>query len=269
MHNINIIKEDFVNRIQAKGIDITNFIKRYESIQIVYDNETDNTSYNVVTNRININPSSTDDDINHEFLHILSTKESDDLITSGFYQIEIDTGITRFVGINEGYTEVINQRFFPEFKERKSYILLKMIAYRLEILCGEDNMLNAYLNGNFNDIYDYLVSITNEEDTKRFFRNLDCIAKINVKNVYFNYLEYYYYKLARNYLIKAFITLFTTNLADGLINDDDYVEGLNRIYDALGGAVYITKYRLPIIGRYSPHKFTKITNEIKKKLTLN
>ena len=96
----------------------------------------------------------------HELLHVASSDFS--YSASGFH-IYLECGESLGRGLNEGYTELLNRRFFD--KKSKSYIELQELAKLIELFYeNKDDMVTDYFNADaFGLIGELLKSMSLEE----------------------------------------------------------------------------------------------------------
>lgn len=84
---------------------------------------------------------------NHELVHIASTYKKGRIIMSGFSQI-IGTSYQVGIGLNEGYTERINLKYFSKGATNPSYPTLRCISECIEKIVGEEKMEQLFFEGN-------------------------------------------------------------------------------------------------------------------------
>lgn len=117
--------------------------------------------------------------IDHELFHVASThyRESDEMIFSGFAQHA--KGKRRLAnGLNEGYTQLLAERYFGEEKElMKAYPYEKYTAEKLEMIIGKDKMESLYLNANLNGLVQELSQYEDEPTILKFFTDLDFLEE--------------------------------------------------------------------------------------------
>ena len=96
----------------------------------------------------------------HELLHVASSDFS--YSASGFH-ICLECGESLGEGLNEGYTELLNKRFFD--KKSKSYIRLQKLAELIELFYeNKEDMVTDYFNADiFGLVGELLKSMTLEE----------------------------------------------------------------------------------------------------------
>lgn len=126
--------------------------------------------------------------LTHEYLHMATTLENSSEYRSGFHiitnsnsDVELDIG----VGLNEGYTEVINQRYFNTSNDSIYYFQVK-IAKVIEKIIGKDIMEKAYFDLSLDTVIEELYKYGNTKDEiDEFLYNLDVITSINfMDNIY-------------------------------------------------------------------------------------
>ena len=98
INSLKIVNKKFINTFNTKGI------------------------YNPFKNEINLIENGENESIYHELLHMASGMTMNDEIYCGFYQAKRNT-IVIGKALNEGYTEVLHQRYFPS--STKIYIYEK------------------------------------------------------------------------------------------------------------------------------------------------
>ncbi|MBR3362460.1 MAG: hypothetical protein IKG40_00875 [Bacilli bacterium] len=94
-------------------------------------------------------------------------------------------------GLNEGYTELINNRLFKE--KSYSYILLNKIAYLIELLFeNKEDMKNYYFNNNLEGIIYELNKYIKEEEIIELL--------IDIDELYYNKNIFTYFKIKKKIL---------------------------------------------------------------------
>lgn len=102
-------------------------------------------------------------DLFHELFHVASSKYlyRKRLVCSGIMQYSTDGSINVGRYINEGYTELLCDRFFKNFNS-ECYLDEKKIASALEELVGKENMYNYYFNIDIEGLIKNLKKYSNE-----------------------------------------------------------------------------------------------------------
>lgn len=116
--------------------------------------------------------------IAHELFHVASTivYKGADISFSGFKQ---SFGNKRLAaGINEGYTQLLKERYFGQNKfDKDLYKYEKVIASMLEQIIGKEKMQSLYLNANLYGLIKELMTYTDETDIVSFVVDTDFIYK--------------------------------------------------------------------------------------------
>lgn len=113
----------------------------------------------------------------HELLHAASSKENDGIYFTGFRQYPPVIGMS----INEGYTELLNQRYFQKDKKDKliTYPYEVAVAKIVELIVGKEKMTSLYFNSDLKGLVEELSKYQSIDKIKKFISNLDTIYKIS------------------------------------------------------------------------------------------
>ena len=112
--------------------------------------------------------------LTHELLHLSSTCRVGNTLYSGLSYIKEGSKYRSAKGLNEGYTEYLNNKLFNEDNEyTMSYYFLPSYAGIIESLIGEDNMSNYYFNCDLNSLINDLSVYTSLYYSKRIVNYLD------------------------------------------------------------------------------------------------
>ena len=135
--------------------------------------------YDPKRNTIKIDGENEDITIFHELFHMASSIYKDGIEYSGFCQINKKMGTNIGVGINEGYTELLAERYFGERDTRitNSYQYQKFIVKQLEKIVGEEKMESLYFNSNLKGLIEELSQYDSEEEIMKFISNTDFLVK--------------------------------------------------------------------------------------------
>lgn len=117
-------------------------------------------SYTLESKEIDIYLEDNNSTLYHELLHAAS---SDFTYNVSGFNIYLESGESLGKGLNEGYTELLNKRFFD--KKSKSYIRLQKLAELIELFYeNKEDMVTDYFNADiFGLIGELLKSMTLEE----------------------------------------------------------------------------------------------------------
>ena len=149
--------------------------------------------------------------IYHEFLHFSSLKNDKKI----------------FAPFNEGYTQLLEERYFNEADP--AYYWEVKIMNIIELIYGKDELEKLYFSGNFDQLVNFLNNIIDNQELIFFYRNLDYIYKI----------ENYYKIIERKNLFQDCINnVFRTLLSCYL--DSNNLKDINQLKNIF---CFSTKYR--------------------------
>ncbi len=117
----------------------------------------------------------------HELFHMASSYKdaNNKIIYSGFSQIKKRKTIG--IGLNEGYTQLMAERYFNEcnIEQRMSpaYKICRDISICLEKIIGKDCMENLYLSANLNGLISELLKYDSKEKILEFITSCDFIIR--------------------------------------------------------------------------------------------
>lgn len=204
--------------------------------------------------------------IYHELSHLSSYFKKGDIAYHGFRQMDTNTGYSIGVGINEGFTEIINRTYFE--KDSDSYEVAYTAVERLSKIIGLEKMETLYFNADLKGLVDEIMKCgVSKEEVYKFIINLDLYYKIE-----------YEYKKNSKYTINALIkcedelnkfltklyvskkTIDNPTISDSDLKNDtiDFADGYFFRSITVGSG---KKYPLSIRGK----KFDITTNEQIKK----
>lgn len=144
--------------------------------------------------------------LSHELIHMASTYIDNEkqIIYSGFRQTSLKCHTNIGNSLNEGYTELINSRYFKTNHHTKTKYKIEVnICKCLEIIVGKELMENLYFEANLYDLIEYLKQYDNEENIILFLKKMDFITK-------------YLYKSSQNKLKYKLINKFVVDLCNTL-----------------------------------------------------
>lgn len=132
--------------------------------------------YMVRNNKITLLKDFNTNTIIHELFHMASSyrDKKNDVSYSGFRQK--GKGIDLGNGINEGYTELLANRY-SNIVDSNCYIFESEAAKILEKIIGKDLMQSLYLQANLKGLITELSKYQTEEKIKQFLQNLDLWEK--------------------------------------------------------------------------------------------
>lgn len=184
--------------------------------------------------------------IYHELFHMASSTTKDGIFYTGFKQSSFKIGFTNIgMGINEGYTELLSQRYFIEDSDPSpNYDYSVHIAKKLEILVGKEKMKKYYLNANLPGLINELKKYSSEKDISEFITGTDFLYNhLDNKKIGFikkNLIE----KSLRNvnsFLYKSYVKKLKIQLELGEITYEEFLEQVIEYVKTIGTSICIGK----------------------------
>lgn len=117
--------------------------------------------------------------IYHELLHTASSVIYENIIYSGFKQVFIKNKKTYSIGtgLNEGYTALLEKRYFNSRVKKESYVLESKIAGILEFIIGIRAMEILYFNADLYNLTKIMNKYKEEAEILDFYKKLDYLSK--------------------------------------------------------------------------------------------
>lgn len=135
--------------------------------------------YNCIKNIVRYTKAVKDKVLPHELFHMASTvkRPSDGSIFSGFSQ-STNRGNYELLGrgINEGYTQLLTERYFNV--GYKVYSIESLIASKLENIIGKENMEKMYFDANLKGLTYELSKYMDEKSIIIFLYAVDCLGEL-------------------------------------------------------------------------------------------
>ena len=159
--------------------------------------------------------------ITHELLHMSSSCKDKVNQFSGFHQVikskKVFGKYQIGFGINEGYTQLLNERYFDINHEGDltGYYYLVFVVKQLEDIIGQKNMEGYYLNSNLLGLINSLKEYASEEEIMKFIHEMDFLNNYCTYKIVPNRKE----KLAKTvYSINKFLNKIKTNKLQQLVD---------------------------------------------------
>ena len=154
----------------------------------------------------------------HELLHMSTTYKKGIITLCGFYQA-IGGKHQIGVGLNEGYTEILNERYFSNLFPTASYINQKHLALGIEEIVGKETMEKLYFDANLAGLIDELSKYVSKEEAVTLIREID-EDHMNEKK---DFAEYYKKAINLRNKIASIQNLKNSHqLANGEITQEEY-----------------------------------------------
>lgn len=134
--------------------------------------------YDVKKNKIYLLKGLIDESKYHELFHLCSTDTDSNNLSTGF-SLDFD-GYLIGNALNEGYTQVLTERYFEETIDN-SYLYEKKMAISLEMIVGKKKMQSLYMNVNFFGLVEALEKYYTKEEIEKFLINMDIISEYDYK----------------------------------------------------------------------------------------
>ncbi len=111
----------------------------------------------------------------HELFHMLSTIDTEEVLFSGFSLYIPSKKLDIGNGINEGYTELLNKRYFKDYlnEEDHTYEKETLLVKYLELIIGKKTMENLYSKASLYGLVEELKKYNNNQEIKKFIYNMD------------------------------------------------------------------------------------------------
>lgn len=209
--------------------------------------------YDPKKNEIKIDDDTAETTIYHELFHMASSTYKDGIRYSGFHQASLKSGITSLgKGINEGYTELLSQRYFmPDSSVSGAYEYQVDIAETLEQIIGKEKMQSLYLNSNLKGLIDELKQYVSEEEIMKFISNTDFLVnhmddkklQLFENNMIGNCL-----KSINRFVIICYSKKLQQQVKDGEISsNDEILQKLAEFISLLASNIKIRKRRYEVM----------------------
>ena len=193
--------------------------------------------YKVTKNKIKLIKYFKEGSTHHEFFHMASTFyfKKGKLAFCGFQQINYLKEETIGQGLNEGYTELLTDRFFNEqiIGRTFSYDVCTFFAEKLEQIVEKDRMEKFYINADLFGLCKYLTNFDDLENILKFLLTLDYLVQ---HASYFNRKKYEKdFELIECYLAKWFINKKKQELDKNIIDKNTFDIEIKNYINTLGG----------------------------------
>lgn len=176
--------------------------------------------YKVSSNQIVLSEKYHPNEFFHELLHMASSIYSTCEHTNfcGISQRSLKKRINIGSSLNEGYTELLCERYFPNYFST-SYCEEKNIAWAVEEIIGVESMYKYYFNADLYGLINSLLQFTDESSILLFLTS----SVKNNEN-----------KSIKNFLKQIYIKQLQNNLSNGDINTEDFVNKIALFFYRLG-----------------------------------
>ena len=211
----------FYNNIKTLAIEITDFDetirkRKYESSHktLAY--------YKIATNTIYILDTSNTGILYHELFHVSTARRVGTTSFNGFCQTNLLTSECIGEGINEGYTQLMAERYFKD-SSVGNYNVLVYLVELLELIIGKDKMEHYYMTSDLYSLVNELKKYAAYEDICKFLSYLDYI----VKHIYDTNLlrsDVKYFKKIFLFINEFLLKSYATKIANSDIDTEEEYE---------------------------------------------
>lgn len=228
-------------------------------------------SYDVKKNLIIVRNGDYLETINHELFHMSTSlfRESDGIRFCGFCQLYLKKFKKIGVGINEGYTQFLTERYFEEENSniKGAYPLEVKLAEALEQIVGKEKMESLFFKADLYGLIQELKQYDSEENIMKFISGVDFLHnhfydKRSLpleKGMIVNSL-----RSVSNFLIRTYSKKLKQELESGLINTELFYTKLATYISILGRSIIGRSGRKRI--RYDFLNFKDIGNILNETL---
>lgn len=238
----------FANVILSKFhyVNLTNFYNNLNEIRIdLYDLRTKNKYfhrgifgyYDVKKNAIKLDEDYVSVIIFHELFHMASSVYLNGNYYSGFRQYSSDDYTSIGKGLNEGYTQLLTERYFGHNDDfGKVYEYETFIAGKLEEIVGKFKMQELYLSANLYGLIKELNRYVSYEEIINFIRCLDFLNNnLNNKTTLIFRMDTIVkrIKIINSFLVKAYLIKLKKEEAYNILSNDNMVIKFDRYIDSL------------------------------------
>lgn len=195
---------NFINALnEIKIIDLSIFSKNLKTLKIqtvnsivnynIFSKDIISAYYEVIGNTIIISRKYKHISFNHELFHVASSYYDKETIYCGLSRISCKNTSSIGKFLNEGYTELLTQRYFPS-KNNNAYTFEKNVAGIIEDIVGRETMYECYFKANLPKLITCLSKYSDEKQVLKFLSQKhklesNKIVKSFVKDIYFKKLK--------------------------------------------------------------------------------
>lgn len=283
--------KDFYSTMKDTNFDLTAFENNIDTLKIVrkekLSNDVHTCEYHFMNNEIYYKEGYLDSGIMHELFHASSTQITDKEIKSGFLSIVNDKNglLYRCLGLNEGYTALLDDKYFPNYtkdKKRivgKSYYLSKYFAFLIENFVGEELMEEMYSKNQIDRLESILTYFMGSKRTNKFFFALDLISEYVDATKYPSIkIGFKCYNYCRMYLFDLYVRCCQIQYLEDFVDDelreedfqknmsdDEYEDRIDYIKKGISQCLFYGKF-IPIHTRKDTDK--ELDKRIEKNMKL-
>lgn len=261
---------DFYNKLKdKKHINWDIFFYRLNKLKIIPINNQEELAnrralaeYGIKFNQLRIMVERFKSAIMHEVFHLASSVVTKKCIYSGFQQLDRTNGTLIGIGLNEGYTNLLDKRYFGDYVPEKSddlkytYIITTTIASLLEKFVGQENMETWYFTADLESLVNYLSNYVSRDDCIAFLMAMDNVLMLADRGKLRSpFLAAKNYEYIINFLGRCYINLFVSEYYQGAYDKQELSKRLEAIYELMGTRLKFTKLKFPLTKKISRDDF--------------
>lgn len=208
-------------------------------------------TYEAKKNEIRVDKDNYSSTIFHELFHMASSTYKNGINYVGFRQGSLKPSVNLGRGINEGYTQLLTERYFGDIEGVKGvYVYEVHIVDKLEKIIGQEKMESLYLNANLPGLLSELKKYASEDEITKFVSGVDFLSEhledkkllLFEKGMITNSL-----KNVNEFLLRAYTKKLKNQLDAGLLNVDELNEQLATYISSLGTSVKVGKHSYELL----------------------
>jgi hypothetical protein len=201
----------------------------------------------------------------HELFHTSTRIRTKERVYCGFMQI-LEDGYGLGNGLNEGYTELMDNRYFLDYDVEKKkeidkiYPLSKYVCNMLEYLLGQEHMEELYMNADLAGLYKELSFYSSPRKAYEFIIRVDRLfTEGDIKTIpnIFNVIDLYDNILF--FISECFLTKFRMMYINKELNDEEYER-------CLGFVKFIMDKNLTYFKVINSRKLTRYYDKLNNKV---
>lgn len=234
--------------LKFPSVNLVNFYNNINELMVSqksdFKSKGTNGTYNIKKNKIDVKDKSP---VYHELFHMASSIFKKDCLYSGFSQAILKPKIINLGdGINEGYTQLLTNRYFKNVASDKIYPYLVLVAGNLELVLGQEKMEKLYLNADLLGLINELKKYISESEIMQFIAAMDFVKYCNnSEKTIFDKKDMLVksLKTISNFLIRIYAEKLICQIEEEKITRQEAVDELAKYTSSLGCAITIGKHR--------------------------
>lgn len=234
----------FYNTIKEKlpYVNLTIYNSNIKSLKILrvskIKKKNSEANYNISKNKITVLKSTNNKKIAHEMLHVSSEFKVGNSIFGGFSQFHENMPFRLFgEGLTEGYTTLLDCRYFEGDNYCSTYEALSIIAHILELIVGKEKMEKFYFEADLYNLIQSLKQYNSRSNIFKFINDLDILLYCTGNTV----TEKHYSKKSlqniSKFLIKTYATKTLNLKYNNQINEKEMWNRISNLIDVLDNVV--------------------------------